>query len=294
MLHELKIGALYALVVLIVTIAAALWYSLGMPGRSYNGPPPPLTKEEADLAARLRRHVVALASTPHNIRHYANLEAAARYIERALAAEGYRVGSYPYDIEDKVVRNPEVTIESPSSGPETKTVVIGAHYDSVLDVAGANDNGSGVAAILELGRLLKDLNPAHTRLRLVLFVNEEPPYFQTEDMGSFRYAQLLEKRNEPVAAMIALDTLGYFLDEPDSQQYPWPFGAFFPDRANFIAFVGMPGSRALVRDVMASFRRHTAFPSIGGIAPGFVPGIDWSDHSISGICPACLNAEVTL
>jgi hypothetical protein len=78
--------------------------------------------------------------------------------------------------------------------------------------------------------------------------------------------------------MIALDTIGYFSDEPGSQKYPWPFGAFFPDRGNFIAFVGMPGSRALVRQVIGSFRRHTTFPSIGGIAPGFVPGIDWSDH----------------
>jgi Zn-dependent M28 family amino/carboxypeptidase len=156
--------------------------------------------------------------------------------------------------------------------------VVGAHYDSIDDAPGANDNGSGTAAILELARLLKDLRLAHTRLRLVLFVNEEPPYFQTGDMGSYRYAGLLAERGEPVAAMISLETIGYFSDAPGSQQYPPPFGAIFPNRGNFVAFVGMTGSRPLVHEAMASFRRHTSFPSIGGIAPGFIPGIDWSDH----------------
>ncbi|MEJ2226815.1 MAG: M28 family peptidase [Alphaproteobacteria bacterium] len=278
MLHILKMGAIYSLVVLIIAIVAALWYSLGMPGRSYTGPLPPATDEETDLAARLKQHVVALASTPHNIRHYANLEAAARYLDQTLTAEGYHVVSQSFEVDGKVVRNLEITIEPPESNAKTKTVVIGAHYDSVFDVPGANDNGSSVAAILELGRLLKDMRPTRTRLRLVLFVNEEPPYFKTENMGSFRYAQMLAGRNEPVSAMIALDTIGYFSDKPGSQQYPPPFDKVFPDQGNFIAFVGMPGSRSLVRDVVASFRRHTDFPSIGGIAPGFVPGIDWSDH----------------
>ncbi len=278
MQQEFKIGALYALVAVLIVIGAAFWYGLAMPGRSHDGPLPKATDEEAELAARLKRHVATIANTPHNIRHYANLEAAARYIEETLTAEGYRVVSQPFDVADKVVRNLEITIEPPDSGPETKTVVLGAHYDSVFDVPGANDNGSGVAAVIELGRLLKDLKPARTRLRLVLFVNEEPPYFQTADMGSLRYAQALAERGEFVSAMIALDTIGYFSDEPGSQRYPWPFGAFLPDRGNFIAFVGMPESRALVTEVIGSFRQHTAFPSIGGIAPGFVAGIDWSDH----------------
>jgi Zn-dependent M28 family amino/carboxypeptidase len=116
------------------------------------------------------------------------------------------------------------------------------------------------------------------RLRFVLFVNEEPPYFQTPDMGSFRYAAWLAERNERVAAMISLETLGFYSTAPGSQTYPRPFGAFFSDRANFIAFVGMPGSRDLVQQALGSFRKHAPFPSIGGVAPGAIVGIDWSDH----------------
>ena len=58
-------------------------------------------------------------------------------------------------------------------------VVVGSHYDSVGGTVGANDNASGVAATLELARLLKG-NKLHRTVRFVFFVNEEPPYFQTE------------------------------------------------------------------------------------------------------------------
>jgi len=278
MMRDFWVGALYAAVATLIGVVALFWFGLGMPGRSYVGPLPPATREEDDLAARLKRHVIAVASAPHNIRHYDNLEKAARYIEDVLAAEDYRVVPQPYDVTEWTVRNLEVAIEPRENASPTKTIVIGAHYDSCLDAPGANDNGSGVAALLELARLLKDLRPSRTRLLLAFFVNEEPPYFQTDDMGSLRYAQMLAERKEPVSAMISLETIGYFLDAPGSQQYPQPFGTVFSDRGNFVAFVGMPGSRSLVAEVMKSFRAHTDFPSIGGVAPGFIPGISWSDH----------------
>jgi len=278
MMREFWIGALYAVFAALIGVAALLWYGLGMPGRSYVGPLPEATGEENDLAARLRRHVEAIASEPHNIGHFANLEKAAQYIERTLAEQGYRVLSQSYDVAQLTVRNLEVAIDPQEDAPAMRTIVIGAHYDSFLDAPGANDNGSGAAAALELARLLNDLRPRRTRLLLAWFTNEEPPYFQTDDMGSFHYARRLAERKEPVVAMISLETIGFFSDDVGTQSYPAPFGAVFPNRANFVAFVGMPGSRALVREVMALFRRETDFPSIGGVAPGVIPGIAWSDH----------------
>jgi hypothetical protein len=118
------------------------------------------------------------------------------------------------------------------------------------------------------------------RIRLVLFVNEEPPYYRTGDMGSYRYGRALAERGERVIGMIALETLGCFFEAPGTQHYPMPFGLIYPSEANFIAFVGLlrSRSRAFLHAVIDSFRRHTAFPTIGGVAPGIVPGIDWSDH----------------
>ena len=169
-------------------------------------------------------------------------------------------------------------IELSERGAQLKTWVVGAHYDSAYDAPGANDNGSGTAAVIELARLLKDHRPRTTRIRLVLFVNEEPPYFQTEDMGSLRYAAMLAERKEPVAAMISLETIGYYSDKAGSQRYPPPFGLVLPSKGDFVSFVGITGSRDFVHEVVGAFRRETAFPSVGGVAPGFIPGIDWSDH----------------
>jgi Zn-dependent M28 family amino/carboxypeptidase len=177
------------------------------------------------------------------------------------------------------VRNIEVVIAPREPGPATETLVVGAHYDSAIGAPGANDNGSGVAAVIELARLLGDLKGTTTRrIRLVLFVNEEMPYFRTHEMGSWQSAAALAARNERVVAMYSLETIGWFASEPGSQRYPFPFGLLFPDRGDFLAFVGMLGARSLLRASIGSFRSHTAFPTIGGVAPAFIPGIDFSDH----------------
>jgi Zn-dependent M28 family amino/carboxypeptidase len=258
-------------------LALASWYALVVPGRPHAGALPAATHDEHNLASRLERHVAAIASVPHNLKHYAALERAAGYIEGTLEGLGYAVKDQVFTVAGRPVRNIEVEREVPS--PEAPSLVVGAHYDSFEDAPGANDNGSGVAAVLELARHLKQWQPQRTRLRLVLFVNEEPPYYRTPDMGSWRYAKLLSKRGEKVRGMISVETVGAFSETPGSQRYPVPFGLIFPSTANFIAFVGLPGSRSFLHEVMASFRRHTAFPSIGGVAPdALVPGIGWSDH----------------
>ncbi len=250
-----------------------------MPGKAHSGPLPPLTSEEKALAAVLKRHVEAIGSRPHNIKHLDELEAAARYIEAALQGLGYTVDRQLFSVDGTTVRNIEVVISPDSAGDTVPTIVVGAHYDSCDDAPGANDNGSGVAAVLELARLLKDVDGrAGKRIRLALFVNEEPPYFQTGNMGSLHYARALAERNEAVVGMYSLETLGYYSSEPGSQKYPRPFDSILGDKGDFIAFVATTESRELLKRTIASFRSHTAFPSVGGFAPGFVPGIDWSDH----------------
>ena len=153
------------------------------------------------MPQRLRRHVVAIASEPHNVAHYAALERSAAYIESELKALGYEPQAQVYDIGGKPVRNISVELAPPGATAATPSLVIGAHYDSADDAPGANDNGSGSAAVLELARLLKDVPLKDKRLRLVLFVNEEPPYDRTPDMGSYRYAKALhEQRREAASA----------------------------------------------------------------------------------------------
>jgi Zn-dependent M28 family amino/carboxypeptidase len=248
---------------------------IAMPGSSYSGALKPLTDDEKVLVESLRRHVVAVASREHNMSHPAELEAAARHIEVTLSDLGYGTAAQRFVVNGKEVRNIEV--EVPGGAHAGEVVIVGAHYDSVLGAVGANDNGSGVAAMLELARLFKDARPART-LRFVAFVNEEPPYYESDEMGSRVYARRSRERGEHIVAMLSLETIGYYSDEPGSQQYPFPLSLFYPSTGNFLAFVANLGSRGLLHEALGSFRRNAQFPSEGVAAPAFIPGVDWSDH----------------
>ncbi len=269
-----------ALVVLaiVAAAAAAFWaLTIRMPGRSYAGPLAPLTPAEEESRARLEAHVVELAGRIGE-RHYrrpAALAAAAAYVERELAAIGYEVVSQPFAAGGQTFRNLEATLAG--AGRAGEVVVVGAHYDAVVGTPGADDNATGTAAVLELARLLRDARPERT-VRFVAFVNEEPPFFLTEHMGSRVYARAAARRGDRVVAMLSLETIGYYADAPGSQRYPPPLGALYPDRGDFIGFVGNVASRALVRRSVAAFRRHARFPSQGVAAPSWVPGVFWSDH----------------
>ena len=268
-----------ALVALAAAGYGALHYMTSMPGKPHRGALPPLTDAEAALARSLERHIATIAAREHNVVHYDELEKVARYIEATLASFGYAVGRQEFLVNGKLVRNIDVAIEPAGRSADPDVIVVGAHSDSVSGSPGANDNASGAAAVIELARLLRDLDTVGgKRIRLALFVNEEPPYFRTEAMGSLRYARALAQRNERVVAMYSLETIGFYSSDPGSQVYPAPFGLRFPDRGDCVAYVGMMGSRALVRETMRSFRTHTSFPTIGGVAPDFIPGIGWSDH----------------
>jgi hypothetical protein len=257
--------------------AALLWMT-AVPGRSWQGPLPPLGPGGTALAGRLEAHVRAVASAPHNVGHPEALGRSAAYIEARLAALGYPVRRQVIDEAEGVpVVNIEAVIEP--AGAQAPTLVIGAHYDSAGGSPGANDNGTGTAALIEIARGLRLLRGRSAlRLRLVFFVNEEPPFFKTGRMGSLVYARALKATGEPVLGMIALETLGFYSDAPGSQHYPAPLGLLYPSTGDFVAFVGTTGSRPWVRRWVGAFRAAAPFPSVGGTAPGFVQGIDWSDH----------------
>ena len=253
-----------------------LWYMVSVPGQSWSGELPPLTAEERELAASLREHVTVIASREHNVYKLPMLEQAAQYIENAFDNAGYfPLGAQRFTVGDIPVRNIEAELKGGARASEI--VVVGAHYDSVGGAVGANDNGSGVAAMLELARLARARRPART-LRFVAFVNEEPPFFKSEVMGSLRYARRAKERGENIVAMVSLETIGYYSDQAGSQRYPFPLGFFYPSTGNFLAFVSDLGSRALMHEAIAAFRRHARFPSEGVAAPAFIPGVDWSDH----------------
>jgi Zn-dependent M28 family amino/carboxypeptidase len=210
---------------------------------------------------------------PRNVWAPGSLDRAAAYIEARLAAGGRGVERQEYRVRGQAVANLE--LKAASEGGEV--VVVGAHYDTVRASPGANDNGSGVAILLQMARRLGGRR-GERGLRFVAFVNEEPPFFQTADMGSLRYARRCRERGERVAAMLSLETLGCYSDAPGSQSYPFPLGLLYPDRGDFVALVSNRSSAGLLDEVVAGFQRHSDFPCQRGAWPAFVPGVGWSDQ----------------
>lgn len=258
-------------------LAGAYWLMLYMPGTSFQETPISLSSDSEVLHERLQAHVAAL-SEEIGERHYWRpeaLHAAADYIEGAWLAQGYQPSRQAVPTGNQVFHNIEVVV--PGEGAADEVLVVGAHYDTVRGSPGADDNASGVAVLIELGRLLQQAELERS-LHLVAFVNEEMPFFGSSAMGSLRYARQAVADEVNIVGMISLEMLGYFSDEPDSQAYPFPLDRFYPDTGNFIAFVSNLESRSLVHQAIGAFRRYAEVPSEGLVAPPQLDDIRRSDH----------------
>ncbi|MCB9846271.1 MAG: M28 family peptidase [Phycisphaeraceae bacterium] len=262
-----------------IALVVAWWVMIRMPGASHRGPLPALTEAQASLATELESHVRILAGDLAARSAFApnRLESAAAYIESTLAAVGLSPAREWFEIASPRAQCSNIVAEIRGTTFPGEIVVIGAHYDAVMSQPGADDNASGVAAVLALAKRLAP-DPQERTLRFVLFANEEPPFFKTDQMGSLVHARASKARGDRVVAMLALEMLGHYDDTPGSQRYPPGLGLLYPDRADFIAFVGNVGSRALVRRAIRVFRANASFPSQGGAIPAGIPGVDFSDH----------------
>jgi hypothetical protein len=237
---------------LAIVIAVALfvgWFWLTQPVSVSRERP---TMDVAPEPSRLEGHVrrVVRDFHPRDFGHPENMGRAAAYIGDALKRAGAEVSDQSFEAGGGAYRN-----VIGSFGPETEEViVVGAHYDTDGEMPGADDNASGVAALLELARLLATERLSH-RVELVAFALEEMPYFGTGAMGSAVHAASLRASGRRVRAMICLEMLGCFSDQPGSQHFPFSLlRLFYPGRGNFIAVVGNVGGVEIVRRVKRSMR----------------------------------------
>ena len=205
------------------------------------------------------------------------MQQTAEYIKKSLQETRARISEQEFEVDGEKFRNVIATF-----GPEDgERIIVGAHYDTVQETPGADDNASGVAGILELAHMLDQYQPVLPfRVDLVAFALEEPPYFRTDKMGSAIHAAQLAKDKVKVRAMIALEMIGYFSDQPNSQNFPaavllrW----FYPTQGNFIAVVGSLSDTALVRTIKGSMKGASSLPVYSINAPKSMKGIDFSDH----------------
>ncbi len=280
---KMMIAAILVLLVLGLGLGTWAWASMiRMPGVRR---PATLPVPEAAAVERLQGAVLHLAGTlgERNLGEHPEALAEARdWVRGELEAAGYEVADEAVPAFGAEVVNLIVEIPGAAdSATKDEIILIGAHYDSVVGTPGADDNASGVAALLELARRFAaktaTTKPART-LRLVAFVNEEPPYFKEETMGSLVNARAAGERGDAIVAMLSLESIGYFDTSEGSQQYPFPLSLFYPSTGDFLAFVGDRDSAGLIRRCVGTFRGTGTLPAEGAALPGEMPGISWSDH----------------
>ncbi|RKY19751.1 MAG: aminopeptidase [Planctomycetota bacterium] len=228
----------------------------------------------AGLSQRLERHVSLLAGLgERSMAAPASLQRAREYVGEQFRALGLSPEEHLFEHAGLSLAN--VWCELPGSTPGAPVVLLGAHYDSIGP--GADDNASGVAALLELAALLRT-EPLTRPVRFVAFVNEEPPCFQEACMGSRVYARRCKAAGEQVELMLSLESIGFWSDEPESQHYPPLLAASYPSTGDFVAFVSDLEHGGALQRFLALFRQTESVPSEGAVLPGALPGVGWSDH----------------
>ncbi len=211
---------------------------------------------------------------PRNFENTDVLDKVAAYIFSVFEKYGDSTVYQNYKAEGKIYKN-VITSFGPENAPR---IIVGAHYDVCGDQDGADDNASGVVGILELARMLKN-QELNYRIDLVAYSLEEPPFFRSEDMGSYKHAEYLYNNDIEVYGMIALDMIGYFSDEKNSQKYPLGIlKMFYGNKGDFITVVrkfkdGKFASRTKRKFCRTDYLKVKSFQ-----APAHLTGIDFSDH----------------
>ncbi|MBP2618317.1 M28 family peptidase [Chryseobacterium jejuense] len=228
-------------------------------------------------SAQVKKHLVELTQTPRfrNHKNIDQLNAVADYIHQTFNTYGDSTGFQEYKVNGEVYKN---VICSFGMG-NSKRIVIGAHYDVCGDQQGADDNATGVTALLELARMLQN-QKLNYRVDLVAYTLEEPPHFRTENMGSYIHAKYLKDNNIDVYGMASVEMIGYFKDEKGSQEFPigvlsWIYG----NKGDFITLVKkFSGAGPFVGNFIDQFKDTNQIKTETFPAPGFVHGVDFSDH----------------
>lgn len=224
----------------------------------------------------LKSHLISITK-PEQFRNYQNvvqLNNIAGYIRLILSKYADTVYEQPYQVNGQTYKN---VICSFGTNHDQR-IIVGAHYDVCGEQQGADDNGSGVAGLLELARMLKG-QKLRRRIDLVAYTLEEPPYFRTEYMGSYVHAKSMADQKVDILGMVSLEMIGYFKESPKTQSYPASFLClFYGTKGNYITLVKKFGGGKFTRQFIRSYRSKAFLRTVKFAGPPKLPGIDFSDH----------------
>ena len=203
-------------------------------------------------AARLERTVRQLEGPRHPRSAPRELEEAEALIADEFGGLGLAVQRQPFRFRDRTYHNIVATL--PGSNSELPWLLIGAHFDTVSNTPGADDNASGVAVLLEIARQLAGCRPQRT-VQLVGFnLEESQDIVGTYRVGSARFADRARAERRRYDGALVLEMVGYTDQRPDSQQVPPFIFKRVPNSGTFLVAVGDGRSRRLLRGFERSIR----------------------------------------
>lgn len=244
---------------------------LGCQSRPYVFPDPEVDIENLKSTVKY----LTTVKQPRNHTHPKSLKQCANYISQKLSSYGYKPDAQLFTVRKKNYYNVIATV-GPNQG---ERLIIGAHYDVCGNQAGADDNASGIAGLLEIARFAmqhKDALPY--RVDFVAYSLEEPPFFGTKNMGSYVHAKSLKDAGIAIKGMICLEMIGFFSEQKNSQSYPLAIlNLFYPDTGDFITVASSFGNGSLSSQVTKNLKATDMNVEVFK-APSALPGIDFSDH----------------
>lgn len=214
---------------------------------------------------------------PNQYRHYQNVEELNRvsgWIQGQMQKFGIPCDFQNYPVNKQNYRNVVCELNVGAS----KTVILGAHYDTHGESDGADDNASGVAGVLEAARIFaaEKANLNHN-IEFIFYTLEEPPFFRTAQMGSAVHAQSVKAYQDKIKGVFILEMIGYF-SHKNIQDYPAGLKWFYPSHGNFIGAVSNFNSNHLDSAYCGAMKKINRLDCQRLIAPSFVTGVDFSDH----------------
>ena len=170
-----------------------------------------------------------------NYRQRESLEKVCRYLEFEFNHFGLQVAEQPFEAGGAEYKN----IIASYNQEKQRRMIVGAHYDVCGDQPGADDNASAVAGLIETARMVAEAKPElDYGIDFVAFCLEEPPFYGTDEMGSYIHAQSISDSKANVIGLINFEMIGFFHD--GDQPYPDArLREIYPQQANFIAVVGI-------------------------------------------------------
>ncbi|TAA47447.1 M28 family peptidase [Corallincola spongiicola] len=259
--------------VILLPVVLAIFFVYQPVFGSYSGEYTPQVQSQ-----RLQSHVIKLSEEIKDRSYYTEgLADAADYVQEQFSTFSQDVSVQRFVVDEVEYRN--VIVRFGPHDQQLPVIVVGAHFDAYSSLPGADDNASGTAGLIELGRLLSQHESFSYPVELVAYTLEEPPYFRTQEMGSYHHAESLHAQGIDVDLMISLEMIGYFSDEEGSQSYPLPlFEWIYPTKGNYIGVIGRFSDVLELREVKGEMLNATPLAVHSMLAPEMFPEIDYSDH----------------